>query len=54
MEEEKETLKEKIFSPMGLKYIKCLRKCSSNNNKIKKEFYKIKLKLLSKKIYTNI
>lgn len=50
----KETLKEKILSPMGLKYIKCLRKCSSSNNKIKKLFYKIKLKILSKKTFIQI
>ena len=47
---EKETLKEKLLRPNGLKYMKYFRKCSNSHNKILKTIYKIKLKLLSKKL----
>ena len=51
---EKETLKEKLLRPNGLKYMKYFRKCSNSHNKILKTIYKIKLKLLSKKTFIQI
>ena len=44
-----ETLKEKLFRPIGLKYIRIYRLANSSNNVIFKSYYRFKLYMLSKK-----
>ena len=43
-----------FFKPKGLKYMITFRKCEIASNRIAKEFYKIKLYLLSQKTYIQI
>ena len=50
----KENLKEKIFRPLGLKYIILFRKCQNTKIPILKLYYILRLRLLSKKTLIQI
>ncbi len=50
----RETILERIYRPMELKYIYCMRKIKSSKNIISKLYYKIRLHNLSKKTMIQI
>lgn len=50
----KENLKQRIFRPLGLKYIILFRKCQSTKFPLLKIFYILRLHLLSKKTFIQI
>ena len=50
----KESLKQRINRPLELKYIILLRKCQKSKNFFSKNWYKIKLRNLSRKTFIQI